>query len=162
MSRTVFKDKEQFNKMWEDATKPVVVNSLHDIKMVLQSILSGNSDNVTLQTEMKWQTDNIKEKTVVTSKSKSSSLRDILLDGMSVVKKRIESQEKMLKAMRDATKNGHAKINMQIWDVDNTRFAVDSLIKQRLGGKRHKCRIRWELPIGTYEFDPFTDKLFQV
>jgi len=70
-------------------------------------------------------------------------LRKSLEKGFDFVKRRIEY-------------NKLAKTNM---DVDSMFCYVDSLIHQRLGGKREGMYITWDLEDGKYKFDPQNGEL---
>jgi hypothetical protein len=89
---------------------------------------------------------------LVNAVSSDSSPRTILLNGLDIIKKRMEMEEKLV---------GH-DTNLRAWDVDNLRFSVDSIITKRLGGTRKGLRIRWKIREGVYEYDPYSNKLYEV
>jgi hypothetical protein len=147
--------------MWEEKTRPVVVKTLQDIRIALQPFTESNEDSVPLSCEMQWQEDNKTKKAKVTGKSTSSSHGDVLSEGMSVVKKRMDAIGQLRNSV-NAAKEEHKDINMEVWDVDKITFGIDSVIKRRLGGVRKGCRIRWTVREGTFEYDPFQRKLYEV
>lgn len=153
-------------KLFEEAMKPVQVISLYELKMVLGSLLSNSAnETVTLQANVKSYDENKKKDIVekVEIKSESVNLYSLIVDGMVIVKNRIEALEKMKAAIKSANESGEEIPNiMQIWDIDKIRFNVDNLIERRLGGKRCGLKIRWKLTEGVFEFDPYTQKLYEV
>lgn len=160
MPRTDYKNKERYKKLWDEKTRPVEVRTLQDIKLALQPFLQRGGDTVSLSCELQWQDGNKTEKAQVTGKSSSASHGDLLIEGMTVVKKRMDALGKL----KDAVDNAEVdeRINMQPWDVDKLTFGIDTVIKRRLGGKRVGCRIRWTVREGTFEYDPFSNKLYEV
>lgn len=163
-NRTSYKNKEEFNELYKKVTEPVKVNTILELKMLLGPLLKSKPLNVSMNTKVEW-TDGDGKKLIssVSAPCADGSLRETLLEGMQKVKDRIESNTKIHAAINEAKKNDEIDdVNMKIWDISNTRFNVDSLIEKRLGGKRYGVRIRWELVEGTYEFDPFTNKLYEV
>jgi hypothetical protein len=123
--------------------EPVVCNDFNDIKRVLKDL--RKSDNVTVSAKIG--DDNINVKT------DNTYLRDSLLKGMNVIKTRVEAM-KGVEIPEDS--------NMKLWGVDEVRFGVDSFIERHLGAKRNGTRIRWEVQGGTFEYDVFEDKLYEV
>ena len=147
---------------WNEKIKPVVVKDLNGIKMVLKPFLVDNPDQErTIQCEMGWENEGKAEKSIITSKSSGFSYRKTLIDGLDVIRKRKETMEKLKKATKEAQANDMIS-TMEVWDVNKMRFNVDALIERRLGGKRNGCRVRWVVNEGIFEYDPFTDKLFEI
>jgi len=73
-------------------------------------------------------------------------LRESLLEGMEIVRKRFEFNKK--------TESG--------LDVNQMRFWVDKLISERLGGKRVGMQVVWILDGKKYQFDPVTKGLIET
>lgn len=164
MAKAAYMNKEEHKKLFEEATKPVVCNSLHDIQMALEPFTRAHSnEEIIITCELSEQADGKPVKYNATGKSKNASLRQTLLDGLAVVKKRIETMSKMREAIESAKSNDESfSTSLQAWDVDKVRFNVDTLIERKLGAKRNGILIRWELPDGVFEYDAFSGKLYEI
>ena len=130
--------------MTKEDVKPVVCYTLADVKQAILPFMNSG-EAVTISCELDGEK--------VSLVSVDASPRAILLNGLNQVKKRIELRDKV-KEYKDTM--------LQIWDVDKSHFNVDKLIYNRLGGERRGIRVRWEIKEGKYEYDPFTNKLFEV
>jgi hypothetical protein len=122
---------------------PVVCHTLEEIKEAIKPFMRGGN-NISISCNMDGQ--------LVNAVSSDSSPRTILLNGLDIIKKRMEMEEKLV---------GH-DTNLRAWDVNNLRFSVDSIITKRLGGTRKGLRIRWKIRDGVYEYDPYSNKLYEV
>lgn len=159
MARYVTDDMKK--KALQQANEPVKVRNLYELKMLLKDFMKGRSKKVNMQTQLSWTNDDGKKiQSNVSAESAGGSLVDTLIYGMEKVKVRAEYSEKMKQASEDAQKQLGS--SMPVWDIDKVRFNVDTLIESRMGGKRHGTRVRWELEDGIYEYDPLTNKLYEV
>ena len=150
----IYRDKEQLQKMWEDGIKPITCYTIADIKAAIQPFMEDSGgEQVLLSCKVG------DEK--VTGKSTASSMRQLLLEGLSVIKKRMEAITKVQEAVDEADEAGVSSA-MSIWDINNVRFNIDNIIERRLGGKRRGIRIRWNLSDCIYEYDPFSNKLYKI
>ncbi len=139
----------------------VKISTIQDVTSIVNKLIDNATDGeVTVQVSTTNPDTRKIEK--ISSKSKNMSLYSMLLEGLDKVKVRLASYEN-LKAVAERTKDdGDIPINVRGWDAEHIRFNVDNLIEKRLGGKRHNLRVRWVIDSGTYEFDPYTKKLYQV
>ena len=147
--------------------KPVVCFTLNDIREALKPFLQEPTNaEVTFSTEIAWSDKGGSGKSKVTGVSKDSSVAGLLMEGLEVVKKRIQinaNLKETIKAAEEAEDNsGILPLRLPIFDVDLIRFQVDALIEQRLGGKRKGLRVRWQVQEGQFEHDPYTKKLYRV
>jgi hypothetical protein len=145
-------------------SEPVSVVSLADIRRVLLPLLSNKPANqVSFECSMSWQAEGENGIDNIKGISNEVSLLRLLIDGFDMVRKQIVVFEKA-KAAYDEAKNidDSIKIDLSAWDVSGMHFNVDQLIKRRLGGKRHELRVRWIVPEGVFEFDPYLRRLYKV
>lgn len=157
---------EQKKKFWEEKTKPVICNSLEDIKRALTPFLqSDTGKSVEFSCDLTWRETDSQKAIVekVKGTSADSSMRSLLIDGMDIIKRRLEAAVKIEQAIKTARESGEElpTNTFKIWEIDNVRFQVDALIERKLGGKRAGLRIRWKVAEGVFEFDPYTMKLFK-
>ncbi len=155
------------DQMFREAIKPILVGNLSDIREVINNLLKTKIPNnsVQLSTEMVWTEDEDGKtksvKGVVTGSNNDVSLYGLLLSGMDIVKVRVEAADKLRAQIELAkSQDPDISIDMTVWDVDKSKFNVDSLIERRLGGKRYGLRVRWVVPEGTFDFDPYEAKLY--
>lgn len=142
--------------------KPVIVTTLDELKAALKPVLVNTPNHVVkIITQIKWQDDKDSGVDPVVGQSVDSTLGVVLIEGMEIVKRRIEAYEKMKKASEEAL-DEDIQDNLKAWDIDKIRFNVDNLIRQRLGGQRVGLRIRWKVKEGIFEFDPYQKKLYKV
>jgi hypothetical protein len=150
-----------------EALKPVVCKTLADVSAALDRFPVRMTKSTPVLTDIVWKDEDNQSRTdKILGESRSVSLYQLLIEGMDVVKKRLavtEEIQKALKAAEEVDDNDlKSAINMRSWDVDNLRFAVDVLIEKRLGGKRRGLRVRWKVQEGTYEYDPYSRKMFEI
>jgi hypothetical protein len=158
--------RESYRRTSNDAFKPVVVNTLDEVKVIISEMLNRKDTNqsVSVKANLKWTEESAQKTSEITTISEDVSLFKLLVDGMEHVKKWME--------LLDTTRKATQKVNeeegdipphvLQVWNIDRMKFNVDSLIKNRLGGIRNGLRVRWEIQEGIFEFDPFTTKFFEV
>jgi hypothetical protein len=92
----------------------------------------------------------------------NTSPRAMLIEGLEIVKKRIDFQTAS-RELYDQIESSHWKSsNLFDMDINKTFFWVDSLIKNRLGGVRYNLCVRWSIKDETYEWDPFTGDLREI
>lgn len=153
-------------EMLKEATKPVTCATLADVKAALEPFLKRvENREVKMSVDLSWSDKDGSGTDKIIGTSRDTPLYTLLIEGMDVVKKRIEVTEKLKEAIKAAEENEEADdgpSNMVVWGVDEQRFRVDQLIQKKLGGKRHGVRVRWTVQEGTYEYDPYTQKLFEV
>jgi len=146
---------QQKNKKFEERFASIEVSTLSDIKKVLDNFRRNNSGKVEFTVSINGDK--------VNGQSNDASLHDMLITGFDKVKKRKEALSKMVEEYKTAEREGIIEpIDLVNWDIDSLKFDVDNLIRNRLGGKRKGLRIRWDLQEGSFEYDPYTKKVFRV
>lgn len=138
--------------------KAVEVRNINDIKVLLEKFKPIPNRIVEFQVDVPWSSDGKPGVGRVSGVSDDSNIYKMLIDGFELVRRRREAQESIKEKMAQM----EGPLTMQAWDVDNLTFPVDAIINKRLGGKRKGMRVRWEIEEGTYEWDPFINKLFKV
>jgi len=154
--------------LMEEATKPVQVKNLYEIEQLIRMIMQHNTENenkeVTLSVEMEWNDEKEgRQKEVVSATTKETSMYGLLLDGMNVVKKYMQSMETIRQAIEKVEEKDDIPASLlEVWNIQRMHFNVDSFIHKKMGGKRNGLRIRWEVQDGIFEFDPYAVKLYKV
>lgn len=120
----------------------VVVESVADIQRAIQEFLPGKKENPVVRATMR-----VGGKDVTLTAPTDLTYRDMLIEGLTIIKKRMEAIAK-----------APADIPLNPFNIDGHMW-VDDLIKRRLGGIRDGVRVKWALKDGTYFFDPFTGTL---
>lgn len=158
--------KEQKDEMLREASKPTVITNLTDLRMLINSLVErGNVDSINIETKIEYTDEQTRKRAIdnVSASINSTSLLDMLKSGMRLVKQRQESMAKISEAINKAKETDDTfDTAMRSWDVNNFKFNVDTIIERKLGGKRNGHRIKWVIPEGIYELDPFSMKLFRV
>lgn len=150
----------------DKALKPAEVNSLSDIKAVLRAFDPRNRDNreldpVEVSTLLRGEDEEGVMRTYsVSAETTSKSKRDILIEGMEVVRKRFEASKRINEAAAIDI-NG---VEMKPASIANDYHTwVDPLIKHWLGGLREGLYIYWDIGDGyKYKYDPFEHKLTRL
>jgi hypothetical protein len=166
MANAPFK-RESAHRASNDAFKPVVVNTLNEIKFIISEMLNRKDSNqsINVKANLKWTEESIQKTSEITTISEDVSLFKLLVDGMEHVKKWMELLDTTRKATQKVNEEEEGDIPphvLQVWNIDRMKFNVDSLIKNRFGGVRNGLRVRWKVQDGIFEFDPFTTKFFEV
>jgi hypothetical protein len=124
------------------------------------SHLNIKTDDVTLAAKMAG-TDTYNHKQIfnVSAKSKTSSARDMLIEGLDVVKQREEAAAKIANNMASVDVNGKAMKSPPV--ISESGFAtIDPVISRMLGGYRSGHFIQWDLSDGfTYRYDVYIHRL---
>ena len=124
----------------------VVVETLDDVKQVLKEFVSKDQNippEITTQIQAEG-------KTYKVSAPTACSYSELLADGFTIVKKRMEA----------INKPRELELGIEPVNVDGHMW-LDDLIMRRLGGVRDGLAVKWELDEGTFRFDPFSGKLTQ-
>ena len=142
--------------------EPVVIRNLLDVKRAIRNFSVGVTGKSKISTTVEYMEDGKKITELVEAEVSNTSPRAMLIEGLELVKKRIEFQ-KVSKEAEEQTESSYWKAtNFFDIDVNQTFFWVDSLIKNRLGGIRHDLCIRWTVPEGVHEWDPISGELKKV
>jgi hypothetical protein len=142
-----------------------IIKTVSDIKRVLvqlepNSRLNVNLDDVTLAVNMiGTNTDNHSRTFHVSAKTKTNSIRNMLLDGLNVVKQREDTAIKISDKKVSVTVNGTEMISPAVIS-ENSFLAIDPVINRTLGGYRNGHFVQWDLSDGfTYRYDIFAHRL---
>ena len=144
-------------------TEQKTITTLADIEKAITPYygMYGGLKSIELKTSMTWTEDGKTKTQEVIAESKDLSARRVLLEGMDVVKAKIELVQASLQAADEDDDLMPEKIRwgIKMSDIDKQFFSVDQFIKKELGGTRRGLMIRWEVKEGAYEFNPYTGEL---
>lgn len=157
-------DKEharQERRLNPNAMEPVKVSTISDLKAVIATLspaLNRAQHTIPLTTQLAGFDPEGRPRTYqVTADTKSKSQRDILIEGLDIIRNRMNAGDKF---------EGEAvEINGQIMKpamlgTGIRNHWVDPLIRQWLGGARDGLLIYWELADGyRYEYNIYEHKL---
>lgn len=141
--------------------EPVEVRTLLDIKRVIAPFLKAqNSGDVSFKVDLKYVDDKGKKREEsVDCNTIAVSMKQMLIDGFKNVKIRTKA---LVEAKKLCEEDIYAPDLGKI-DIDKIRIAgLDDMIKERLGGYRKGMRVRWKVKEGTFEYDPFECKLYEI
>ena len=145
---------------------PVVVKTINDIKRLVAELNPDRnpvSVDIPLSTTIKVQEDNRSVIYKVDAKTRSKSRRDILIEGLSIIKNRIDFSEKIKATSEPVEVNGVEMKPAAFGDGVLGTSWVDSLIKQWFGGYRDGITICWTLNDGfVYKYDIWQHRLSRV
>jgi hypothetical protein len=103
--------------------------------------------------------DNHSKKFHVSAKTKTNSARDILVEGLNVIKRREEEAAKISGQQSSVVVNGKEMRSPSVISED-TFLAIDPVIARTLGGYRNGHFIQWDLIDGfTYRYDIYIHRL---
>jgi hypothetical protein len=149
--------------------KPVEVETLADVKRVLSEFDPSFKANhkqreIPVATEMTILDSSGPVTYKVEAPTKSKSKRDLLLEGLDVIKGRANIEEQLqTNDDEDLVVNGRNMKPAPLGNGVTGMSWVDPLIKHRLGGRRDGMVICWDLKDGyTYRYDAFTHNLTRV
>jgi hypothetical protein len=139
------------------------IKTASDIKRVLAQLEPNTrlkTDDVTLAVHMTGtDTDNRSKKFHVSAKTKTNSARDVLIEGLNVVKRREEEAAKISDQQSVIVVNGKEMKSPPVISED-TFLAIDPVISRTLGGYRSGHFIQWDLDDGfTYRYDIYIHRL---
>lgn len=140
---------------------PVVVTSMQDIKSVVAEFdpkKNPESHDIEIKTLLESEGETFE----VRANTKSRSKRDMLVEGLELIKKRIEVTESVGNEGESVEINGHAMRPIPISSGVEGKSWVDPLIKQWTGGYREGIYICWNLDGFQYRYDIFAHKLTRV
>lgn len=148
------------------ATKPAEVNNFEDIKRVVAELdprRNPRQADIPLKTTMVATEDNKNITYQVSATTRSKSKRDVLIDGLDVVKRRITSAEQIAELQETVEVNGVPMKPAPLGYKTEGASWVDPLIKQWLGGYRDGIMICWRLSDGyIYRYDIYQHKLTRI
>lgn len=146
--------------------KPPVVRTFDDIKRLVAELEPSRNPKqapIPLSTTMTASEDNKNVTYQVSASTKSKSKRDILVEGLDIIKARMDSAGQIAELQEAIEVNGVPMRPAQLgYSIAGTSW-VDPLIKQWLGGYRDGTLICWKLSDGyIYRYDIYEHKLKRV
>jgi hypothetical protein len=151
----------------EKVLKPVSVNTMTDIKSVLSELdpaKNKQQSTISLSTELQ-SVDNQGNSTTynVSADTKSKTKRDMLIEGLDLIRKRMEMEEETHDTVDPVEINGRIMKPASLGTGVHSHSWVDPLIRQWLGGRREGIKICWDLADGyRYEYDIYGHKLSRI
>lgn len=147
-------------------TKPASVHTVNDIKAVLSELdpaRNPRQSEVPLNAFLEAHEDGKKNLYKVSANTRSKSKRDILMEGLEIVKSREEAEAQFQSAAQKTEINGKQMKPATLSYNIAGRSWVDPLIAQWTGGRREGTLIVWELEDGyKYRYDIFAHRLSRV
>lgn len=150
--------------MSPESLKPVEIYNVNDIQAVIAQLSPSNNftaSAIPIETMLEAAEDGKKVTYKVTSETKSKSKRDILIEGLDLIKRRMESpveeDVEVLEINGKTMKPAAMRSNVEglSW--------VDPLIKQWTGGVRKGTLITWDIKDGfEYRYEIHTHRLTRV
>jgi hypothetical protein len=141
----------------------VQVNTLSDIQAVVAQF-GPNSDlkpqSIPIQTLLEESEDGNRVLYRVSSETKSKSRRSILIEGLDLIKKRLESPDDEVESLEI---NGKLMKPATMKKSADGLTWVDPLIKQWTGGTRKNTLITWDIKDGyEYRYEIYTHSLTRI
>ncbi len=149
-------------KLSPDILKPTVVITVEDLKMVLSSMDPSKevvSSDIQLGTTISAQNDSQATVYQVTAMTRSKSKREILIEGMDIVKRHIEAANKAIEEDAIIEINGRLMTPARIGGGEAGMTWIDPLIKHWLGAYREGLMICWDIGGYQYQYDIYAHKL---
>lgn len=141
--------------------EPVKVRSVNDIKAVLAGFdpaTNPNSQSIPLAANVEVSDKGKKTLYQVTASTKSKSKRDMIVEGLDIIKNRSDSESTQF--IESVEINGRKVDPPKIGSGSNSYTWVDPLIKQWFGGSRDGLIIYWDLSDGyRYKYDIYQHRL---
>ena len=141
------------------------IRTASDIKRVLAQLepnsrLNVKTDDVTLAVNMVGTDANNRSQTYhVSAKTKTSSARDVLIEGLNVIKQREEAAQAIRDKRAVIAVDGKEMKSPPVI-AENSFSSVDPVISRTLGGYRSGYFIQWDLADGfTYRYDIYNHRL---
>ncbi len=146
--------------------KPAEANNFDDIKRLVAEFdpkKNPRQIDIPLSTTMTATEDNQNVTYRVEARTRSKSRRDILIEGLDVIKGRMESAARIAELQEEIEVNGVLMKPARLgYQTEGTSW-VDPLIRQWLGAFRDGIMICWRLADGyTYRYDIYQHKLTRV
>lgn len=153
-------------RLSQDILKPIEIRSVSDIQRVLAELDPAKNQShseIPISTMLNV-VDGGKNVTYsVSSSTKSKSKRDILVDGLTLIKKREQADPDIVNSVEDIEINGRKVKPAVLRSNTEGHTWVDPLIKQWTGGKREGTLITWDMQDGyQYRYEIFTHKLTRI
>ena len=163
MEKAMLRDERRLS---QDILKPIEIRSISDIKRVLSELdptRNQSHSEIPISTLMN-EVEGGKNVTYnVSSTTKSKSKRDILLEGITLIKNRKDKAQEIIDQTEELEINGR-KVKPAVLKSNTEGHAwVDPLIKQWTGGRRDGTIITWDLDDGyQYRYEIFAHKFTRI
>lgn len=132
----------------EEVIAPPQPRTVYDVKCILNSFIPKNKTQGTISANIDTVDSSGRSITVNVSAPLGADYYSQLVEGMQMVKHRLDAIDKYGDNARKTM-----MLDGNIW--------VDIIIRNHLGGVRDGCRIKWEVEDGVVYFDPLTGKMTQ-
>lgn len=156
----------QNKRLGQNILEPVEVRSINDIKRIVSEFdpaKNPEAEVVPLSTQLEVKDGNKTSVYAVSADTKSKSKRDHLLEGLTMIQKRIDSENEIDKLTQATEINGRVVKPPKLGSGVDGHTWVDPLIRQWMGGSREGTIIYWDLEDGyRYKYDLFKHKLTRV
>lgn len=143
----------------------VAIRTVSDIRHVLAQLepnarFNAKTEDVTLTIKMTGTDIDSKSKPFkVSAKTKTNSARDVLIDGLNMIKQREDAAAKVSGERASIDVNGKEMKSPPVI-AENSFASIDPVISRMLGGYREGHFVQWDLSDGyTYRYDIFAHKL---
>jgi len=145
--------------------QPVAVYQVDDIKRVLSEIDPKNTrpaPEIQLAALLSAMEDGKNNTYRVTAVTKSRSKREMLLEGMDLIKRQIEATDQIAEKLEPTEVNGVLMQPPKFGKAGKGQTWIDPLIRHWLGGYRDGLTICWDLDGYQYRYDIYEHKLGRV
>lgn len=154
--------REQLKANSQRAFRAVEVRDLNDIRRLVRELdpsLNQTFAEIPINSHLKSIEDNKQITYRVATKTRSKSKRDMLLEGLTIIKNRMEKTQATAFADKNIEVNGISMRPANFGNGIDGLAWIDSIIKQWLGGYRVGVEICWDLDGCIYKYNIFTHKL---
>ena len=149
----------------QSAYEAVIIRTIDDIKKVIDELSPNRNNNTkttTVSTVMTFRNDkNVKINQSVSAKVSEQSHRDMIMDGISVLRNRKEIVEKIGNNCGEVLVNGKTMKSPPVINL-TSELPIDQIIGHVTGGYRDGEHICWDLDGYQYRFDIFMHNLTRV
>ena len=145
--------------------EPTVIHCLADIKKVLNEIdpkHSKSAPEIQLATLLNTVEDGKNTTYRVSTTTKSKTKREILIEGLEVIKRQLIAADKIKQESGSIEVNGLLMNPPKFGQSDKGYAWVDPLINHWLGGYRQGVLICWDFDGYQYQYDIFEHKLTRM
>lgn len=149
-------------KLHPSVADPVVVRKFDDIRRVLTEIDPKNNNvasEITISANMASSEEGRNVTYKVTAPSKSKSKREMIIEGLDIIKRQKSVVNKISETTETIEVNGVEMKPPIFGDSEKSRAWVDPLIKHWMGAYRKDLLICWDVEGFHYEYDIYEHKL---
>ncbi len=149
-------------KLHPSVADPVIVKKFDDIRNVISQIDPRNNNTaaeITINADMSLNEDGKNLVYRVSAPSRSKSKREMILEGMEILKRQKEVVDNIEEKLEPVEVNGVPMKPPVFGRGDKSRAWVDPLIKHWLGAYRNGLLICWDIEGYHYEYDIFEHQL---